>query len=66
MISNTDNHNDSIVRAVEALIALQTVLRESRDMALRDLDESRRREAMMAEETRRLRARLAQYENGAQ
>ena len=66
MISNTDNHNDSIVRAVEALIALQTVLRESRDMALRDLDESRRREAMMAEETRRLRARLAHYENGAQ
>ena len=66
MISNTDNHNDSIVRAVEALIALQTVLRESRDMALRDLDESRRREAMMAEETRRLRARLAQYETGAQ
>lgn len=62
MISNTDNHNDSIVRAVEALIALQTVLRESRDMALRDLADARQRESLMAEETRRLRARLAHYE----
>lgn len=57
-----DENSNSIMRAVEALISLQSTLRESRDMALRDLADARQREAMMAEETRRLRARLAHYE----
>jgi len=57
-----DENTNSIMRAVEALILLQSTLRESRDMALRDLADARQREAMMAEETRRLRARLAHYE----
>jgi hypothetical protein len=50
------------VNAITALVELQSVLRSSRDMALRDLEQARQREAMMAEETRRLRARLARYE----
>lgn len=57
-----DENTNSIMRAVEALISLQSTLREARDMALRDLADARQREAMMAEETRRLRARLAHYE----
>jgi hypothetical protein len=52
----------SVVNAIRALVELQSVLRESRDMALRELEQARQREAMMAEETRRLRARLAHYE----
>jgi hypothetical protein len=53
---------NSVVNAIAALVELQSVLRESRDMALRELEQARQREAMMAEETRRLRAKLAQYE----
>jgi hypothetical protein len=52
----------SVVNAIRALVELQSVLRESRDMALRELEQARQREAMMAEETRRLRARLSHYE----
>ncbi len=53
---------NSVVNAIAALVELQSVLRQSRDMALRDLEQARQREAMMAEETRRLRAKLARYE----
>lgn len=52
----------SVVNAIRALVELQSVLRDSRDMALRELEQARQREAMMAEETRRLRAKLARYE----
>lgn len=51
-----------MVNAIRALVELQSVLRDSRDMALRELEQARQREAMMAEETRRLRAKLARYE----
>ncbi len=52
----------SVVNAIRALVELQSVLRESRDMAVRELEQARQREGMMAEETRRLRAKLARYE----